>query len=136
MLIPEIRNDLLISRITEIEITVETWEEERIANPTEEELAKCPLSFRCFVCLETKGKKKFACEIRFQRICRSCFPNADDRTIRGLISFDLRRGFPVQGYPKAKFGNFRNAKGKYPELTPEVAQLVERVSRREAMMKK
>lgn len=83
------------------------YEPPKLIAPTPEEYGACPDQFRCFICQEMKGKKKhFAGEIRFQRICRECWQATDDWTVRGLISFDLRHGKIVRGYPTAKHGGF------------------------------
>ena len=118
MSIPIVETSIYRSGITEITITIEGWSPPRIPNLTQEDFDGCPDRFCCFVCLRTKGKNKHLTEIiRFQRICRVCFPHIDDRTIRGLISFDLRGGFQVRGYPRRAKLKWTKPSDRLPALT-------------------
>lgn len=111
-------------------ITIEWWRPINIPEPTEEELAICPERFRCFVCQRIKSKRRFAGIIRFQYICRTCYSFIGDRTVRGLISFDLRAGFPVRGYPKRKRLKFTKPID-HSELSPKVIDWLKSLRKKE-----
>lgn len=80
------------------------WNEPpRVPNPSKAEMDRCPDTFRCFTCLERKGKKKhFGGEVCEMRICRNCYPYCDEATVRGLIWFEKRHGFGYLLYPQDK----------------------------------
>lgn len=93
--------------VKEITIRWADYEPPKKISFTEQEYATCPDQFRCFVCQEQKGKKKhLAGVIRFQWVCRECWQETDDWTVRGLINHDLKHGKQVRGYPTAKHGSF------------------------------
>jgi len=77
-------------------IEVGWYHEPVIPHPTEQEIAECPASFRCYSCLDRKGRKRhFGGTILGKRICRTCFPYVDEWAVGAMIRFDIRHGFPV-----------------------------------------
>ena len=129
MPIPIIRVEQHWARVPKLTIEIDWYEPPRIPNPTAEEINACPDSFRCFVCQRIKGNKKhFAGEIRCQRICRVCYPQAEDRLIRGLISFDLRNGFQVRGYPRRSYRKLKT--NKVVEMSSRMKRALEESRKR------
>lgn len=114
------------SPITKPTVTIRRMIELEIPNPTEDEINRCPDRFRCFSCLEGRGKKEFAGEVRQQRICRNCRPFVDGRTVRGLITHDLRGGHPVRGFGKSKM----SFKSVLPATPPKVLEKIAEIARR------
>lgn len=95
-LIPIVEVGLDFSRVTEITVSVEWYHPPRVPNPTEDEKRECPASFRCYACLERKGKKRhFGGLVLDKRICRGCYPFVDEWDVGMMIKFDERHGFPV-----------------------------------------
>ena len=96
MTTPIVRNRIHFEPITEVLVTIERFEPRPIPEPSKAELDGCPATFRCFCCLERKGKKcHFGGLILKMRICRECYPYLDEATVGGLIKFDMRHGFKV-----------------------------------------
>ncbi len=94
-LIPIIVTGLHFSRVTELTITIERYTP-RVPNPTKLEMDSCPASFRCYSCLERKGKKRhFGGLILEKRICRECYPYVDEADVGAMIRFDMWHGFSV-----------------------------------------
>ena len=95
MLIPNIVVGLHFSRVPELTITIERYIP-RVPNPTTKELGMCPASFRCYACLERKGRKRFGGAVLAKRICRECYPFVDEAVVGSLIRFDEKHGFNVE----------------------------------------
>ena len=96
MVVPTIRIEYVYGRNPEFKIEILPDVPPRFPNPTEAEMENCPASFRCFACLERKGKKKhFAGEVLEKRICRTCYPYADEAEVGRMIRFDMKHGFHV-----------------------------------------
>jgi hypothetical protein len=95
---PTIRWEWHFSAISEPEVRREShWFEPRMPSPTKEELARCPDRFRCFVCLQVKGKKKhFGGEVLGQRVCKECFPYIDEWDIGGILLTEGNNRIPAQ----------------------------------------
>lgn len=73
---------------------------ERVPNPTDAEMDTCPLIFRCFCCLEKKGRKQhFGGEVMEVPICRDCYPYCDDKTVGAMKNFDRWHGYEYLTYP-------------------------------------
>ena len=98
MIVPIIRVEVHFNRlIKDIRIMVEDYTPPRMPNPTEQELGKCPASFRCFACLRRKGKKRhFGGYILGQRVCQECYPYVDEGEVGAMIRFDQWHGFRVE----------------------------------------
>ena len=95
-LIPTIRIDLHFSRVPELTIQIEWNHPPRIPNPSPYEMDRCPPSFRCYACLQTKGKKRhFGGEVLEKRICRECYPFVDESDVAAWMRFDKWHGFSV-----------------------------------------
>ena len=96
MLIPVITTSIHFARVAELTITIDWIKPPRIPNPTEYEWNTCPATFRCYSCLERKGKKHhFGGLILDKRICQECYPYLDEATVGGIIRFDMKHGFRV-----------------------------------------
>lgn len=77
-----VRNEPHLSGIDRVTITVETYTPPKPPpHPTEEELARVPERFRCFVCLRMRGRKKFAAFVGSEMVCRICYPYIDEQDI-------------------------------------------------------
>ena len=96
MLIPTISWGYHSLPVTEVLVEIGWDIPERIPNPTEFEMDRCPATFRCFACLEKKGKvRHFGGEVLEKRICRTCYPYCDEAVVGGMVRFDERHGFPI-----------------------------------------
>ena len=96
MLIPVITTSIHFARVAELTITIEWWKPPRVPNPTEYEWNTCPATFRCYSCLDRKGRSRhFGGLVLDKRICRECYPYLDEAAVGGLIKFDMKHGFKV-----------------------------------------
>ena len=84
--------------VLEVTIRIESdWEDPRYAHPSDEELARVPDRFTCFVCLGSKKQDQFGSFILDQYVCRTCFMWADERVVGGLIRFHYIRRLSGSG---------------------------------------
>ena len=67
-----------------VSVEVERYVPPRVPIPSESDLATVPARYRCFVCNELKGKKRFAAYIAGERVCDLCYPYVDERDIVAL----------------------------------------------------
>jgi len=95
MTIPIIETGIHFARVPRMTITIERWTPPRVPNPTERELGMCPASFRCYSCLQRKGKKHFGGLVLDKRICRTCYPFVEEGDVAAMIRFDRKHGFKV-----------------------------------------
>ena len=76
-----VTNELHFSKLDKPIVRVEAYTPLRVPCPTEEELARVPARFKCFVCLRYRGRKKFGGFVANEKVCRLCYPFVDERDI-------------------------------------------------------
>lgn len=101
-------NEPAFPEVEEIVIKNEPDELPPAKTATEEDIAACPASFRCFVCQRKFTPKHLAGVILSQRVCDQCWGYTDKYEIRGFIRFDTKHGFLVKDFPNAKHGGFNS----------------------------